>query len=77
MSSPALLSLSHRLARSLQRPLLMLPFSPLTKGAGGIGRVRLPFLSRWTRAKDLPLLPPRTFHEIWQQELSQTARRDT
>jgi L-lactate dehydrogenase complex protein LldF len=77
MSSPPLLSLAHRLARSLQRPILMLPFSPLTRSGGGIGRARLPFLSRWTRSKDLPLLPPRTFHEIWRQELSQTAGGDS
>lgn len=74
MSRPALLSLAHRLARSFQRPLLMLPFSPLTRSGGAIGRVRLPLLSRWTRSKDLPLLPPRTFHEIWKKELSQTPK---
>ena len=77
MSRPALLSLAHRLARSLQRPLLMLPFSPLTRSGGGIGRARLPYLSRWTRSKDLPLLPPRTFHEIWKKELSQTPKGDS
>ncbi|MCH7712612.1 MAG: iron-sulfur cluster-binding protein [Chloroflexi bacterium] len=80
MSSPALLSLAHRVARSLQRPLLMLPFSPLTRSRtrrGAIGRVRLPLLSRWTRSKDIPLLPPRTFHEIWKKELSQTSKGDS
>ena len=76
MASPALLSFTHRLARSLQKPLLMAPFTPLIRGGRkrdwGIGRVRLPLISRWTRSKDLPSLPPRTFHEIWRDELSKT-----
>ena len=78
MSSPALVSLAHRTARTLQGPLLMLPFGPLSKfknhNGEAIRRVRLPFLSRWTRSKDLPLLPPRTFHEIWRKELSRTTK---
>ena len=81
MSSPRLLSLAHRMARFLQGPLMMLPFSPLAKRdtntSSAIGRARLPLLSRWTRSKDLPLLPPRTFHEIWQEELSQPSKTDS
>ena len=71
MSHPAVLGLGHRMARALQKPLMLIPFSPIIKGSSGIGKVRLPLLSRWTRSKDLPLLPPRTFHEIWKQGLSQ------
>ncbi len=80
MRHPAWLRLAHRTARTLQRPLLMLPFSPITGSSAessgatspkrGIGKASLPLLSRWTRSKDLPLLPPRTFHEIWKKELA-------
>ena len=72
MSHPAWLRFAHRVARTLQKPMMLLPFSPLSKGASGIGRVRLPLLSQWTRSKDLPLIPPKTFHEIWKKELSKT-----
>ncbi len=72
MSHPAWLRFAHRAARTMQKPMLLLPFSPLVKGKSGIGKARLPLLSQWTRSKDLPLLPPRTFHEIWKKELSKT-----
>ena len=72
MSHPTLLRLTHRTARTLQKPMMLIPFSPLVKGKTGIGRVRLPLLSHWTQSKDLPMLPPRTFHEIWQKELSKS-----
>jgi L-lactate dehydrogenase complex protein LldF len=61
MSNPSLLSLTDKLGRSLQKP--------LARG-GKIERVPFPPLSRWTRARDLPALPPKTFREIWQQSLS-------
>ena len=76
MSHPTLLRLTHRTARILQKPMMFIPFSPLVKGKTGIGGVRLPMLSHWTQSKDLPLLPPRTFHEIWQKELSKSPDRD-
>ena len=62
MSHPGLLKLSNKVLRNLQKP--------LTK-QGVIKGIAVPPLSRWTRARDLPALPPRTFHEIWEQELSQ------
>ena len=35
-------------------------------------RWRLPFppFSRWTRARDLPVMAPKTFHQLWDQKLS-------
>jgi L-lactate dehydrogenase complex protein LldF len=61
MSNPGLLSLTHKVARNLQKPLVK---------EGKIKKAPLPLLSQWTKARDFPALPPRTFHEIWQQELS-------
>ena len=61
MSSPAMLSAVHRLGRLLQIPLAR---------NGRIRRVPIPPFSQWTRARDLPVLPPRSFHQIWDQELS-------
>jgi L-lactate dehydrogenase complex protein LldF len=71
MSCPGLLTWAHRVARSLQGPLLRVPFLASGKGKKGIRRLPLPLLSTWTKTKDLPLLPSRTFREIWQRELSQ------
>lgn len=39
-------------------------------GRGWIRRAPLPLLSRWTRARDLPPLPPKSFREIWRDELA-------
>ncbi len=77
MGSPALLSFAHRVARNLQKPLAKIPFSPFSKGGQRIKRAPLPFLSRWTAARDLPALPPRSFHEIWRRDLSHEPEDDT
>jgi L-lactate dehydrogenase complex protein LldF len=61
MSHPRLLSVTHWLGRNLQRPVAK---------AGKIRKAPLPLLSRWTRARDLPALPPRTFHQIWRKDFS-------
>ena len=71
MSNPRLLSFVHRIGRTLQKPLGNIPFLPFSKVGRIIRKVPIPLLSQWTKARDLPPLPPRTFHEIWQQELSQ------
>ena len=71
MSRPVLLAWAHRVGRSLQRPLLWVPFLRAAKGKRGIGKLPLPLVSTWTKTKDLPTLPSRTFREIWKRELSQ------
>ena len=71
MSNPGRLSFFHKVGRFLQTPLLKIPLSPFARKGRWVRRVPLPLLSRWTRARDLPALPPRTFHEIWRRDLSQ------
>jgi L-lactate dehydrogenase complex protein LldF len=61
MSNPALLSIAGKLGRNAQKPFTH---------AGKIERAPMPPLSHWTKARDLPALPPRTFREIWEQSLS-------
>jgi L-lactate dehydrogenase complex protein LldF len=67
MSRPGLLLLAHKLGRNLQKPFLSLP---LSRGGKMISKVPVPLLSKWTKARDLPALPKRTFREIWDQDLS-------
>lgn len=62
MSSPALLSVARRLGRLAQ--------APLAKG-GKIRRIPIPLFSRWTRDRDLPTVPPRSFRQIWDRDLAQ------
>ncbi len=67
MGGPMLLSLVHRAGRTLQKPLGWAPFVSLSKTKGMFERIQVPPLSRWTRSRDLPTLPSRTFHEIWRK----------
>ncbi len=61
MSSPERLSFATRMGRMAQR---------LIPGRGGwIRRAPLPLISRWTRARDLPRLPSKSFRDIWRDEL--------
>ena len=60
MSNPILLRAARRLGR-----IALLPFAK----NGKIGLTRLPLLSRWTAARDLPTPPSRTFAQIWRDEL--------
>jgi L-lactate dehydrogenase complex protein LldF len=68
MSNPMLLSVAHKTGRNVQK---------LLSNKDKIEWMPLPPLSRWTRGRDLPALPPRTFHEIWQQDLSRDTRDDS
>ena len=61
MSSPRLLSIGRKIGRRL--------LSPVAKG-GVLGPTRLPLVSRWTRSRDLPVPAPRSFSEIWRDELA-------
>lgn len=62
MSNPWLLRLGRSMGKLLAAPMAR---------SGKIGRTNLPLLSRWTRARDLPLPAERSFHERWRDELSQ------
>jgi L-lactate dehydrogenase complex protein LldF len=68
MSNPTLLSMAHKLGRNAQK---------LLTSKDKIEWMPLPPLSNWTKSRDLPALPPRTFHEIWQQDLSRETRDDS
>ena len=48
----------------------------ISKRAGWIHKAPLPLLSQWTKARDLPPLPPRSFREIWRDELSEDAAKE-
>ena len=61
MSSPGMLSMVHKVGRLLQAPVAR---------NGKIKRIRIPPFSHWTRDRDLPALPSRSFRQIWGQELS-------
>lgn len=77
MSSPGLLRLAVRCGRILQKLERLVPFfSPLTKDGQWIRKAPFPPLSKWTRSRDLPALPDKTFHEIWEKELSGAQRDD-
>ena len=61
MSSPRLLGVGRKIGRRL--------LAPMAKG-GVLGQSRIPLVSRWTRSRDLPVPAPRSFSEIWRDELS-------
>ena len=43
----------------------------MSKRDGWIRKAPLPLLSKWTQARDLPPLSPKSFREIWRDELSE------
>ena len=61
MSSPWLLRLGRLVGRALTAPLAR---------SGKIRQTRLPLVSRWTRARDLPVPAERSFRDRWRDELS-------
>ena len=78
MSSPGLLRTAVRCGRVLQKLERLIPFlSPLTEDGKWIRKAPIPPLSKWTRSRDLPVLPNKTFHEIWEKELSGGPRDDS
>ena len=62
MSSPRALSFVRMLVRAIQIPVAR---------NGKIRRLPLPPFSHWTRTRDLFALPTRSFHRIWDRELSE------
>ena len=48
----------------------------MSKSAGWIRKAPLPLLSQWTRARDLPPLPPKSFREIWRDELGKDVAQE-
>ena len=71
MCGPRLLRLAVRFGQVLQKVERVIPFfSLMTKDGKWIRNAPLPPLSRWTRARDLPGLPTKTFHELWEKGLS-------
>lgn len=61
MSSPWLLRLGRLVGRALSAPLAR---------SGKMRQTRLPLVSRWTRARDLPVPAERSFRDRWRDELS-------
>ena len=61
MSSPRTLSFVHKLGRAIQIPVAR---------NGKIRTLPVPPISRWTRSRDLFALPPRSFRQIWDRDLS-------
>ena len=64
MRSPGRMSFAAKMGRIGQK---LLPGMP--KSRGWIRRAPLPLLSKWTRARDLPMLPEKSFRDIWRDEL--------
>ena len=60
MKHPALIRLSNHILAAIQKPIMK---------QGVIRSVPIPPFSKWTRSRDLPSIPKRTFHEIWDKEL--------
>ena len=65
MGSPGQMNLAAKVGRVAQKVLPVLP-----KRQGWIRSAPLPLLSKWTQARDLPQLPPRSFRQIWREELA-------
>jgi L-lactate dehydrogenase complex protein LldF len=69
MGSPNQMKLAAKVGRVAQKVLPILP-----KRRGWIKSAPLPLLSKWTQARDLPQLPPKSFREIWRDELAVQGR---
>ena len=69
MRSPGRMGFAASMGRIAQK---LVPGMP--RRDGWIRRAPLPLLSRWTRARDLPELPPKSFRDIWRDELGGEGR---
>ncbi len=69
MGSPEQMNFAAKVGRAAQKVLPILP-----KRQGWIRSAPLPLLSKWTQARDLPQLPPRSFRQIWREELAEAGR---
>ena len=65
MSSPWMLRLAGSVGRALAAPIAR---------SGKIRETRLPLISRWTRARDLPVPAEKSFRDRWRDELSRGVR---
>ena len=70
MSDPGRMAFASGIGRVAQN---LVPGMP--KRDGWIRKAPLPLLSKWTQARDLPPLPPKSFREIWRDELGQDGAR--
>ena len=61
VGGPRMLALVHRLGRAAQVPFVR---------GGRIRHLPFPPFSHWTRARDLPALPKKSFHQLWDNKLS-------
>ncbi|MGB9103805.1 MAG: lactate utilization protein LutB domain-containing protein, partial [Terriglobales bacterium] len=57
---PALYRLTAALARRMQ---------PSTTIGGAMKTGSLPLVSAWTESRDFPAMAPRSFNQIWREEL--------
>jgi L-lactate dehydrogenase complex protein LldF len=71
MGDPGRMTFAAGMGRIAQK---LLP--GMSKRDGWIRRAPLPLLSQWTQARDLPPLPPKSFREIWRDELSQDSANE-
>ena len=69
MNSPSRMAFGAKLGRIAQK---LVP--GMSRRGGWIRRAPLPLFSRWTRARDLPQLPARSFRDIWRDELGGDSR---
>ncbi|MYE38715.1 MAG: iron-sulfur cluster-binding protein, partial [Chloroflexi bacterium] len=64
MSDPGRMAFASGIGRIAQQ---IMPGMP--KRDARIRKAPLPLLSKWTQARDLPPLPPKSFRQIWRDEL--------
>ena len=60
MKHPSMVKLGNIMLKGLQKPFVR---------DGVVSSVPIPPLSIWTRSRDLPKLPDKTFHQIWENNL--------